>query len=81
MLRPLLFPPRLLCHRSLLLRRANSNKSLYPLPSWANKIPIRARWIHPYLSLARLDKPIGTWLLFWPCGKKYSQFLEFNYIN
>ena len=22
----------------------------------------------PYLRLARLDRPIGTWLLFWPCG-------------
>ncbi|KAJ8941362.1 hypothetical protein NQ314_010425 [Rhamnusium bicolor] len=24
--------------------------------------------IQPYLKLMRLDKPIGTWLLFWPCG-------------
>jgi len=24
--------------------------------------------LQPYLRLARLDKPIGTWLLFWPCG-------------
>lgn len=24
--------------------------------------------IQPYLRLMRLDKPIGTWLLFWPCG-------------
>jgi 4-hydroxybenzoate polyprenyltransferase len=24
------------------------------------------RW-QPYLRLARLDRPIGTWLLFWPC--------------
>jgi len=22
----------------------------------------------PFLKLSRLDKPIGTWLLFWPCG-------------
>ncbi|XP_017891281.2 4-hydroxybenzoate polyprenyltransferase, mitochondrial [Ceratina calcarata] len=22
----------------------------------------------PYLKLARIDKPIGSWLLFWPCG-------------
>ncbi|XP_076042603.1 ubiquinone biosynthesis protein COQ2, mitochondrial [Oratosquilla oratoria] len=22
----------------------------------------------PYLQLMRLDRPIGTWLLFWPCG-------------
>lgn len=24
--------------------------------------------IRPYLKLARYDKPIGTWLLYWPCG-------------
>lgn len=23
--------------------------------------------VRPYALLARLDKPIGTWLLFWPC--------------
>jgi len=23
---------------------------------------------HPYLRIARVDRPIGTWLLFWPCG-------------
>lgn len=25
------------------------------------------RWARPYLKLARLDRPIGTWLLLWPC--------------
>lgn len=24
--------------------------------------------MQPYLLLARLDKPIGTWLLLWPCA-------------
>ncbi|XP_031838874.1 ubiquinone biosynthesis protein COQ2, mitochondrial [Nomia melanderi] len=24
--------------------------------------------IRPYLKLLRMDKPIGSWLLFWPCG-------------
>ena len=24
--------------------------------------------IQPYLKLMRMDKPIGSWLLFWPCG-------------
>lgn len=24
--------------------------------------------LQPYLKLIRLDKPIGTWLLFWPCS-------------
>ncbi|GAA5877515.1 hypothetical protein JCM16303_003360 [Sporobolomyces ruberrimus] len=39
-----------------------------PIPSWAKHLPNRLKWVHPYLSLARLDKPIGTWLLFWPCA-------------
>lgn len=32
--------------------------------SWVDRAPVRWR---PYLRLARLDRPIGTWLLFWPC--------------
>ncbi|XP_046486509.1 4-hydroxybenzoate polyprenyltransferase, mitochondrial isoform X3 [Neodiprion pinetum] len=30
-----------------------------------NKSPIS---IQPYMRLMRIDKPIGSWLLFWPCG-------------
>ncbi len=29
--------------------------------------------IKPYLQLARLHAPIGTWLLFWPCGECSSR--------
>jgi 4-hydroxybenzoate polyprenyltransferase len=25
-------------------------------------------WLKPYLRLARWDRPIGVWLLFWPCA-------------
>ncbi len=25
-------------------------------------------WLRPYASLIRLDRPIGTWLLYWPCA-------------
>jgi 4-hydroxybenzoate polyprenyltransferase len=25
------------------------------------------KFIRPYLKLARLDRPVGTWLLLWPC--------------
>ena len=32
--------------------------------SWVESAPDKWR---PYLRLARLDRPIGTWLLFWPC--------------
>jgi 4-hydroxybenzoate polyprenyltransferase len=33
--------------------------------SWVERAPARYR---PYLRLMRLDRPIGTWLLFWPCA-------------
>ncbi len=26
------------------------------------------RWLRPYASLMRLDRPIGSWLLYWPCA-------------
>jgi 4-hydroxybenzoate polyprenyltransferase len=32
--------------------------------TWVERAP--SSW-RPYLRLARLDRPIGTWLLFWPC--------------
>jgi 4-hydroxybenzoate polyprenyltransferase len=31
---------------------------------WVEHAPA---WIKPWARLARLDRPIGTWLLFWPC--------------
>lgn len=30
-----------------------------------NKCPLS---VQPYLKLMRVDRPIGTWLLYWPCG-------------
>jgi 4-hydroxybenzoate polyprenyltransferase len=32
--------------------------------TWVDGAP---RFVRPYLRLMRLDRPIGTWLLFWPC--------------
>jgi len=32
--------------------------------SWVEHAP---PWMQPLARLARLDRPIGTWLLFWPC--------------
>src|SRR6201996_9396323 len=29
--------------------------------------PVAPRWSKPYLRLARLDRPIGSWLLLVPC--------------
>ncbi|MGI4878885.1 MAG: 4-hydroxybenzoate octaprenyltransferase [Janthinobacterium lividum] len=33
--------------------------------SWVDALPARVR---PYARLARFDRPIGSWLLFWPCA-------------
>ncbi len=33
--------------------------------SWIDLLPAGAR---PYARLARLDRPAGSWLLFWPCA-------------
>jgi len=35
------------------------------LHSWVDGLPAATR---PYARLARLDRPAGSWLLFWPCG-------------
>ncbi|HEY4985251.1 MAG TPA: 4-hydroxybenzoate octaprenyltransferase [Bradyrhizobium sp.] len=32
--------------------------------TWVDRAPEKMR---PYLRLMRLDRPIGTWLLYWPC--------------
>jgi 4-hydroxybenzoate polyprenyltransferase len=32
---------------------------------WAGRIA--PAWMRPYLQLARIDRPIGWWLLLWPC--------------
>ena len=34
-------------------------------PSWVDRLPAAAR---PYARLARFDRPIGAWLLYWPCA-------------
>ncbi|KAF9949039.1 Para-hydroxybenzoate--polyprenyltransferase, mitochondrial precursor (PHB:polyprenyltransferase), partial [Mortierella alpina] len=33
--------------------------------TWLDRMP---KAVQPYLYLTRIDKPIGTWLLFWPCA-------------
>jgi 4-hydroxybenzoate polyprenyltransferase len=32
--------------------------------TWVDRAPAK---VQPYLRLMRLDRPIGTWLLYWPC--------------
>lgn len=58
------------------LRRATrsiftSAKTRHPQTSvpttWVDRLPIKWR---PYFFLTRIDKPIGTFLLFYPCGAR-----------
>jgi 4-hydroxybenzoate polyprenyltransferase len=45
-----------------------------PLPSVADAVPgnwvdrYAPDWLKPFARLARWDRPIGVWLLFWPCA-------------
>ena len=32
--------------------------------TWVDRLP---EWLRPFAVLARWDRPIGTWLLLWPC--------------
>ncbi|MBI3453305.1 MAG: 4-hydroxybenzoate octaprenyltransferase [Rhodospirillales bacterium] len=43
----------------------NRKRSDIPRGSWVERFAPSA--MHPYLRLARLDRPIGTWLLLFPC--------------
>ncbi|MDH3240557.1 MAG: 4-hydroxybenzoate octaprenyltransferase [Alphaproteobacteria bacterium] len=43
---------------------AETTASDMPQGGWVDRMPGAAR---PYLRLARLDRPIGTWLLLFPC--------------
>lgn len=46
-------------------RRENAETSDPPILTWVdNYLPTT---MQPYARLARVDKPIGTWLLLWPC--------------
>ncbi|CAJ1947945.1 unnamed protein product [Cylindrotheca closterium] len=45
--------------------RSTATTSDPPILTWYD--PYVAEWMGPYLRLARVDKPIGTWLLLWPC--------------
>ncbi|KAH7879595.1 4-hydroxybenzoate polyprenyl transferase [Lentinula edodes] len=52
---------------SLTSVRTSSNKVVSISPassSWVERMPLRLR---PYMYLTRIDKPIGTLLLFYPC--------------
>ncbi len=35
------------------------------VPTWVDHLPAR---LQPWARLGRFDRPVGTWLLFWPCA-------------
>ncbi|KAJ8938500.1 hypothetical protein NQ318_005164 [Aromia moschata] len=48
---------------------AKDDEKQHPKQSLAARLVEGApKPVQPYLKLMRLDKPIGSWLLFWPCG-------------
>ncbi|KZS97537.1 4-hydroxybenzoate polyprenyl transferase [Sistotremastrum niveocremeum HHB9708] len=68
------FRSRLICSRFLIARHSSSKSEKVapvvqlssPQPkSWVEKVSPSVR---PYLYLARMDKPIGTLLLYYPCA-------------
>ncbi|KAF8579327.1 4-hydroxybenzoate polyprenyl transferase [Ramaria rubella] len=61
------FPPQT---RITSIRRASSRppvtiKSNFVQKTWVDNLPA---WARPYVLLTRVDKPIGTLLLFYPCA-------------
>ncbi|KAJ7638676.1 UbiA prenyltransferase family-domain-containing protein [Roridomyces roridus] len=50
---------------SLLHEQRASILPVTPTKSWVERLP---RKVQPYLYLTRIDKPIGTMLLFYPCA-------------
>lgn len=51
------------------VRKDSKNRKMMFIHSIAND---KSHFLSPYVRLARLDKPIGSWLLFWPCGWSIS---------
>ncbi|KAK4268384.1 hypothetical protein QN277_025050 [Acacia crassicarpa] len=46
---------------------SNENDTRFPAANFSWIDSYLPRQVQPYARLARLDKPIGTWLLLWPC--------------
>jgi len=48
-----------------MMDRVNTLATDIPAGTWIDRLA--PEWTRPYLRLARLDRPIGTWLLLLPC--------------
>lgn len=49
-------------------RRFNATAPIAKRPVAERIVSSLPSSVKPYAYLVRLDKPIGSWLLFWPCG-------------
>lgn len=63
------------------ITETSTTTALTPPPSWLDKLPTSLRWSRPYFELSRLDKPIGSWLLYWPCGEPTSSKESFSIVD
>lgn len=65
---------KLLIHPSISIslyrdqKRFAASTSTPRLPLAARIVSLLPPKAKPYAYLARLDKPVGSWLLYWPCG-------------
>ena len=50
------------------LSTSQSHKTTASIQIMATVVDKAPMGLRPYLRLMRIDKPIGSWLLFWPCG-------------
>ncbi|CAE6530511.1 unnamed protein product [Rhizoctonia solani] len=61
---PKTFLPRQLSTTPAPIAPVSSQRAPLVTHTWVDRLPVKAR---PYVLLARVDKPIGTMLLLWPC--------------
>jgi hypothetical protein len=64
-------------------RRFNATLTTPKQPLAARLVSSLPQSLKPYAYLARLDKPVGSWLLYWPCGSPPAiplmDSLEYNF--
>ncbi|KAK6742583.1 hypothetical protein RB195_010065 [Necator americanus] len=65
---PSIFKRRPTSNPTVIKRSAGTQLRYRPkIPSASDLVSAAPASVKPYLQLMRLDKPTGTWLLFWPC--------------
>ena len=62
------------CAQFLPLQRRHAHSASPPLA--AKIVGALPPKLKPYAYLARLDKPVGSWLLYWPCGTSLVYLLN-----